>query len=884
MVLRMDFRRQTIVLLVLAALLTAGCTRKFFRERADADVCALLTEKNRFAPWQIEQFHVYPDPRARFADGTDPDHPPMPPDDAAARHLSPNPQRPGKAGVARVEGTGYLDILAAWDAMNRASIEVLPQPDPAPVSTDGGADAEEKAFLITLEQACELGLFNSREFQDQRESLYLTALPVSLQRFSFAAQLFADGSVHRETTGADTALGRRERWRSSVNEGLTKTIPTGALLLFRFANQVAVEMLGGNPDVSVSNLTLELTQPLLRGGGRAVTLEPLTQAERNMLYQIRSYARFRKSFFVSLAGGRGGGGGLEDFTGGLSLPAGSLSSNSGYLPTVQRSGRLDIEKRNYRALQDLLQRFEAFAEGGEVSRLQVDQVKRDLLRARGTVNNADLQYRNTLDNFKRQLGLPPSLRIEVDTSALRPLTDQLDRYQRVLNEYNEIQVQANRDLTPAETAALRPRFRRLLLESRLVEGTPFREQIAERASAWEKRTDVQIRAELRRLADLLQQLLTEKAKLESAQQQIPNALRAQIVQIESETNLGRLEERLRDFEKQPWQAVGDPGAREQRRLSTMRNATAALELVLIEARNQRFDRLREAWPTPPSVCLDGVDLIGVPLEEAYAKSAQYALANRLDLMNERAQMVDSWRQIAVRANSLLGTLDIQYHLDSATPAGGLAPFAFAGSRSTHRVTANWELPLVRRLERNNYRVALINYQRQRRTLQVTEDNIILGLRSGVRELRVLAENYRIQQEQVALAYAQVENALETFSSPALPGGGGSNAGSQASLTQQLLQAQSGLNSAQSGLYDIWINYLTLRMQLFRDLELLPLDARGVWIDEHANECTVPFRHHDVPAERPAVERPSVERIPQPVQPVSGEIQWRATTVSKETRP
>jgi hypothetical protein len=30
---------------------------------------------------------------------------------------------------------------------------------------------------------------------------------------------------------------------------------------------------------------------------------------------------------------------------------------------------------------------------------------------------------------------------------------------------------------------------------------------------------------------------------------------------------------------------------------------------------------------------------------------------------------------------------------------------------------------------------------------------------------------------------------------------------------------------------LWINYLNARLQLYRDLELMPLDARGVWIDE-----------------------------------------------------
>ena len=47
-------------------------------------------------------------------------------------------------------------------------------------------------------------------------------------------------------------------------------------------------------------MPLSIVQPFLRGGGRAVTLENLTLAERNLLYEIRSFARFRQEFFVAV--------------------------------------------------------------------------------------------------------------------------------------------------------------------------------------------------------------------------------------------------------------------------------------------------------------------------------------------------------------------------------------------------------------------------------------------------------------------------------------------------------------------------------------------------------------------------------------------------------
>src|SRR5262249_23787034 len=78
---------------------------------------------------------------------------------------------------------------------------------------------------------------------------------------------------------------------------------TGALLLLSFANQT-VYNLGNTPSTTVSTLSLDVIQPFLRGGGWAVTLEPLTQAERNLLYAIRDFAKFRQEFFVFIASGQ----------------------------------------------------------------------------------------------------------------------------------------------------------------------------------------------------------------------------------------------------------------------------------------------------------------------------------------------------------------------------------------------------------------------------------------------------------------------------------------------------------------------------------------------------------------------------------------------------
>jgi hypothetical protein len=80
----------------------------------------------------------------------------------------------------------------------------------------------------------------------------------------------------------------------------------------------------------------------------------------------------------------------------------------------------------------------------------------------------------------------------------------------------------------------------------------------------------------------------------------------------------------------------------------------------------------------------------------------------------------------------------------------------------------------------------------------------------------------------------VENALDTLQAPPSPGQAGLDVATRAaSLTQQLIGAQNSLYQAHFTMTTIWINYLNTRDQLYRDMELMPLDSRGVWIDDVA---------------------------------------------------
>jgi hypothetical protein len=924
---------------------TAGCTRSYYRKKTDEQVSEILAQKDRYPAWAIEQFHVYPDPRARFGDPSDPDHPPKPPDDPAAFAMAPNPQKPPKEGVELIEGKGYLDLIAKWDQENRERLakeeqlenvrdiepalpeeggggeeseappkvvarlglplsglaatkqeaatgreEPTPQP---PAQKDAIVEAKERSlldvtgrprFLLTLDNAAQLAVFNSREAQDAREDLYLAALPVALQRFTFMAQFFAAQEAIREASGRESPGGRSNDWTLNTGTGLSKVLPTGALLLLNFSNQTVFNFLNPKNTQSTTFLNFDAIQPLLRGGGKAVALESLTVAERNLLYQIRNYARFRKELYVEIASNNGGaisgsafqptgvlagGGGISaggvgnsglqigvnppvqttitgavlppTGPGGLPLPRAITPAPSGYLNTMLQNIQVYIDKENIDVLSSILERFRGLLEGDVVGPLQVQSVEQQLLAGRATLLLDQTQYLQSLDSFKLTIGVPMTLQIEMDDSVLRPLIKQYRRA-RAITEDEQAAVREASTLIALEKApTVREELRRLFLRSALVRGTPFTRTIGPRWGEWEKLSDDALKARLDDLRKQVQQLLDLQASLHEKGEVVSPADRARLRQLNSQLDLGNFERMLRQYTA-TYVEMGQPKRQdvvgERRRVTMFQSVLSYWQQVLVEARDDRWAQVRATWPELPRCCVDGVDLVYDDLDHAKTVADQHALTNRLDLMNVRAQLVDNWRQIAIFANALLGTFNVQYHLSANSPLKVPQPLNIGGSGTTHELFLDTQLPLVRIQQQLNYRASLISYQRQRRVLQEAEDLAVQAVENEIFLLRQYANQYKLQQRQLELAYLTIDSALESLTAPTPPGAGLTGGDGPAALTQQLLTAQRTLPTAQNGLLQIWINYLDERLKLYRDLELMPLDERGLWIDR-IKECECP---------------------------------------------
>lgn len=241
-------------------------------------------------------------------------------------------------------------------------------------------------LMLSLIDALRIGARNSREYQQQKELVFQTALALDLERDRFRHTWVGllGGGLERDLAAephTTSAIGSGEL-------GWTKRLMTGGAMsvnlavdLVRLLTQGAESSFGILADATVAI-------PLLRGSGEFVVTEPLRQSERDVIYSIYDFERFKRAFAVDVA--------------------------SEYYAVLQLLEEADNERENYRWLIDATRRSRRMAEAQRLDQIQVDQTEQDELDARDAWVQALRAYESRLDRFKQLLGLPVDARIELD--------------------------------------------------------------------------------------------------------------------------------------------------------------------------------------------------------------------------------------------------------------------------------------------------------------------------------------------------------------------------------------------------------------------------------------------------------------------------------------
>ena len=307
-----------------------------------------------------------------------------------------------------------MDTNFTIEQTNVLSLEQLP------ISTNLfdflGPDAshEVDARVLSLEEALLISVQHNRAYQLRKERLYNTALNLTLARHSFtpiftglgrgriigetaqATEVVVDPVTQQPKILLSDSLVEQRRVTADGSINASWLIRDIGLLTASF-NADFVRYITGDPRaLTDSSVGATLTRPLWRNANYKQQIEQLTQAERDLLYDLREFTQYRKTFSVQVASAYYGVLGNRD------------TVRNNYLNVL--SSRLNA------------QRTRELAREGRMTQTDLGRLEQQVLSTESAWNNALRAYKQALDVFKlQQLGIAVDTRIVLDDAELRAL-------------------------------------------------------------------------------------------------------------------------------------------------------------------------------------------------------------------------------------------------------------------------------------------------------------------------------------------------------------------------------------------------------------------------------------------------------------------------------
>jgi outer membrane protein TolC len=836
-----------------------GCSRQFWRRQADMDVYDAEAEKLMDPRWAVPRVDVTPDPRSRFFDPYDPDKPPLPPDDPYAHQF-----------MHCVDGwEGYKGWHVFGDTMSVENPQWLANFGVTEEMRDpvtGQIGYMPALKNLTLTQAVELSLIHSRDYQTELENVYLAALTVTFQRFQFGVRYLGtvgEPSVGLLTRVSPDGITKDDSTALTSRFGVSQVLPSGAQWIVEFSNNTLWLFGGAGQTNTASLLSYQITQPLFFGAGRKVVLEALTQAERNLLYAVRDLARFRQELFTDVV----------------------ASSNSvSYMGLLQSLQQIINQRENLRRLQQQVVKLQTNAERGRVvpsaflpadndqappylreipeplrgllsydpiaqrlrwrsetpmtteqstairaisddedfqmavtdlvrqvrdpvNSLDVLQILSQYSQQENNLRNAERTFQDNLDAYKLLLGLPPTVPVTLDVSLL-------DQFELIAPELIQFESEADQDFSAIWATAIAAPDANGEEVYDLEKVRSVARQFDELVARIRADVVARLQGEIDRLAELVPRRLEELTDDENKRR----------LQIDFDRDRRVFNLSVRDFE-----AIEEQSKVLDERLALARVDNDALQRSHAEIKDAQESLVR--FIRTMSVLEVGVraEMIQVNKFDLRdeAQCVQLALQNRVDLMNARANVMDARRQVEVAANRLQAVLALTAQGDFGT-ADARNPLAFDVDQEEFRFGVQFRAPLDQIAERNNYRTALINYQRSRRAYMLFEDQVKQQVRRWLRGIYVQEKNLETARGAVRRAALQYDSTNEQTDDPARAAQAATGTGGVQG--NNVLQALNSILNAQNQLISSWVDYERNRLNIYRDMGIMDVGPDGLWND------------------------------------------------------
>jgi hypothetical protein len=406
--------RLPLLLLILAV---PACTRDNYRDWADLQVYSILADQT------IETIEYQPD--YRVGDGGE-----MPARAEIKRMYQRTPATPASPpSVSPIEIRKIEYDFGPLGPDSRLKDARPPEEEVSAVEISqtklkaqrrlGPPAPGDMPLRLDLFGSIEYAVQHSRAYQDQLDTLYLSALDLTLQRHLFDPIPSANVQARYNGNGSSGPLGYQAAMRVVDTVGVSQRLPWGGQLTAQGVHNLVETLSGQAAEGSSAQLVLRGSMPLLKGFGM-VNLEPLIQSERSLIYQIRNFEDYRRQFVVNIA--------------------------SSFFRLQSLAQAVANRRLNLRNLDNLTQRTQALYDAGRISFLDVQRSMQSLIQAQSSLLNSEEAYIAALDNFKIVLGMPVDEQFDVAEVALEVNVPHMEEAEAIrLAETYRLDLQTARD-------------------------------------------------------------------------------------------------------------------------------------------------------------------------------------------------------------------------------------------------------------------------------------------------------------------------------------------------------------------------------------------------------------------------------------------------------
>ena len=290
---------------------------------------------------------------------------------------------------APIRSTAIYDKQPATNNPAAAQLPARSRLDEASTPGPDGPPLRSDVIELDLPSLLAYSIEHAPEYRQEKEQLFLETLSLIIERHLWGPRFFntlsADLNGTPESGDHDTAL-------NLVNDlSVTQRLPYGGTAsvsaLVNYTNLLQRSSTNNAPsNLQSSAINASINLPLLRGAGQ-VAREDLIQAERDLIYAVRGFERFRREFFVDI-------------------------SNT-YFGLLQQQRGIQNQQQQIEGLERLAKEQAKLLEAGRIPGFEAADAEAQVLFGRSNLASVLDAYASSLDALKLRIGMPVTQRVEI---------------------------------------------------------------------------------------------------------------------------------------------------------------------------------------------------------------------------------------------------------------------------------------------------------------------------------------------------------------------------------------------------------------------------------------------------------------------------------------